>query len=193
MDEPVFPHEIITARLLDTLGRRVQALGVLGEEMLVPLARGLLDQLSAYLDCRPTAKLHLCGSHMREGDERAYLFIGLRDRNGPLRLRAAMEYWNVGLVTSREWEWVEANNARRYRFIDRHRTLLADLGRTVADAVLDYHARKPGARLRSAADAAPRIVEGVDQTFVVVELDDRRDFLGAPKGMASDERRFRMQ
>lgn len=169
------PHDVAEAVVIERLGRRREALGILGERVLIPLVLGLTDQLSAYLDCRPTARLAVGEVHLRQGAERAYLLVALRDRGRPLRMRGVMSGWDVAtaLPAGGPDAWVEQQNARRWRFLDHNRELLARLFERAADAVMAYYARRPGVHLEPAADAMPRLIEGVDATYLTLEFDDR--------------------
>ena len=168
----MFPHQFLEAYLDEILGRRINVLGPLKDELLTPLVIGLMDQLSAYLDIHPGAHLTLHDVHIQHGAERSYLLAGLRDGGRPLRLRAAMQHWGVDLISSRPEDFVEANIGRRWRFVDHNRRLLEQLFTQLSDAIVSYYARRPGAQLQTDG-GMPRFLEGVDTTWLTLELDDR--------------------
>lgn len=181
-------HEMIDAYVSQTMGRRRLALGPIGDEI-ANLAVGLADQLSAYHEVHPTRRVRVHRAVIREGQERAYLFVALRvGRRRPLRLQAALAGWDQPCDSSNPLDFVWAVNARRWRWLDRSRLFIERLFVTIADAVLAYYERRPYARLVPAPDRTTRIVEGVDDTFVVVEFDDR-----SPASTKESQTRHRLQ
>ncbi len=157
---------------MDILGRRVALLGSMKDSVVMPIATGLSDQLAAYLDCRPSAVLSIGDVTLREGADRTYLFAALRSHGAPLRLRGTLEGWQPGIETNRPQDFVAMHAARRWRFIERHRRLLERLFARIGDALVTYYARKPYAVLGS-QHAMHRILEGVDSTYLAIELDEK--------------------
>jgi hypothetical protein len=170
----VFPHEYLEAYVLDILGRRVQLLGSMKETVVMPIATGLSNQLAAYLDCRPSAALSIGDVTLREGANRTYLFAAIRSHGALLRLRSTLMGWQQPEDTNDVNAFVQMHVARRWRFIERHRRLLERLFARIGDALVTYYARKPNAVLGS-QHAMHRILEGVDSTYLAIELDERTE------------------
>ena len=167
------PHQFLEAYVMDELlGRRVAVLGEWKDDVVLPLALGLSDQLSVYTDCRSGARLSLRGVQIREGHMRTYLLAGLRDRGHALDLRNAFRAWQPPMESSRPEDFVGMHIARRWRFIERHRGLLERLFTRIAEVMVVYRQRCPTARPKGRAGII-RLHDGVDETTVSLELDNR--------------------
>lgn len=167
----MFPHEFLAAYLLDSIGRRSEVLEPLRDNLLIPITLGLTDQLSAYLDVRTDAKLRLINVNFRETSDRTYCLVQMKNGNAPLRMQGAMQGWRPRIPSSRPEDFVTMHVGRRWNFVDKNRGFLAGMFRMLADAIVAYYQRKPYARF-TGDSGVPRILEGVDSTFLAVELDE---------------------
>lgn len=161
---------------MEIVGRRAAILEPLKHDVLMPLVVGLSDQLSAYQDCRAGVRLSLRDVTVREGADSVHLLLGLRDRGGPLRLSDVMRMWLPRLESSSPQDFVDMHNARRWRFVERHRRWLERLFTQLTDALVTYRARQPEGRAVG-RPGVMRFLEGVDSTYLAIELDDRRELL----------------
>ena len=170
----MFPHEYLQAYLRELMGRRTAVLGPWMDTILGPLVIGLADQLSIYQEqVGHPADLRLSGVQIRETTHRTHVLIGLRDHHAPLRLRRHVERWDCTPDTSRPQDWVLANIARRWRFIERHSKLFEQLFSRLADQLLCYATQRPRSRLLGTG-GMNRLVEDLDRTWLVIDL-DRQD------------------
>ena len=186
----MFPHEHLEAHLRELMGRRLAVLGPWMDTLLGPLIVGLSDQLSIYQDQlgRP-ARLRLDGLHVRETSTRTHVLVGLRDHYAPLRLRAHVARWDSVPDSSRAEEWVRANLARRWRFIERNHRLLDDLFTQLADQLLTYAAQRPRTRLLGSG-GLNRLVEDIDRTWLVIDFEREEDGATTAADLWSDRWRI---
>ncbi len=165
------PHELLAEFLGYHLGNRMALFGPFLDDLFLPLAQAVADELSIYLDINPYARFKIGEIRIREGAQRAYLFVEVKDRQGPLKMRGTMEHWEQPITSNDPAVWVSQINGRRWHFVEGNLgRVMEPLLRGVADSLVTYYAR----RIRAVPKAGLlRWTEGIDQTFLVVEIDDR--------------------
>lgn len=168
------PHELLGAYLVDRLGhRRLALFGAMREQLFEPIVIGLVDQMSAYCDQIPGARIRVRGVNVKQGAERAYLMASLTDRGRRLRLRDATERWDIDLKHDRADELTGRINAGRWRFVERHlSSFLEPLTDKLCGALATYYEERPGAVVQA---GLVRIIEGENATWLVAEIDDRSE------------------
>ena len=170
MTTALLPHELLNEFLAFHVGRRTDLFGEFYDTLWEPLVQAVSDELSIYLDMTPFARLRVGQVYIREGAERAYLFVQMRDRGGPLNVLGVMSRWGWDVPTY-TYELANLVNGRRWNFLDRCLTsVMLPLLTSVADALGNYYQRKPYAK---PAAGLIRWLEGVDSTLLCAELDDR--------------------
>lgn len=175
------PHELLAEFLGFHLGNRMALFGPFLDDLFLPLAQAVADELSIYLSVRPFAKLRVGDVRVREGRERSYLLIPVTDRHGPLDMRGTFARWEQPIRTNRAEDWVADVNGRRWFFIGKClSSVMEPLLRRVADSMTTYYVRKPYTVPKA---GILRWIESVDQTFLVAEVDDRS--LRGPRESAS--------
>lgn len=166
---PLNPHEVLNAYVTDRLGRLGTVFGALSDELFDRLVFGLTEQLGAYMDCVPGARLKLGEVRIRQGKVRSFLLAEVTDRGAPLRLRDAMANWTAdGDIPV---DFVAMQNARKWRFIERYLSKIIEplLKRSLL-LLGEYYAARPGAQVQV---GLIRLLEDVDRTHACVEFDDR--------------------
>lgn len=171
--DPTLPHEFLERFLLDSIGRRAKFFdGEFIEDIFRPLVLGLSDQLSVYTYLNHRANLRLGEVSFKLRPGRTHLLIPIQDRGCPLRLRSVFLNWDVEIKSNRISDLILGINGRRWNFIDNQRGFIHKLILTLADRIDHYYQLRPYARLE--ADLF-RFVEGVDKTYMDIELDVRED------------------
>lgn len=181
--EPIFPHEVAEAYVRERLGGRMKLFDELADQHTFSnVLLGLVDQLSIYADMVPQSRLRLAGVRFRAG-KRSFVLVDLLDRGGPLRLRDATERWGFD-VTDRPQDFVDVNNARRWRFLYRYLGSLIDpMFSQVANYMVAHRARTY-ANLQKAQPLSVgliRYLEDVHVTSWCCELDPLPEIPGVPE------------